>query len=176
MTHTHTHTHTSSCILEICLMMTHIYTHPYPCPRLIALHNTILFHVYRSVSLARMRCYMQIAYLFHQCATSLLSRDSRIADCTVRHPGVERPFSSLSCSVWLHIKQNIWALTNGWTLSCYGLSFWGFRGCDGFIWKYLRFIGCDGFAGGYLTCGFSGLLSLPDDLVFFVGGLIVFNA
>ena len=24
----------------------------------------------------------------------LLSRDSRIADCTVRHPGVERPFSS----------------------------------------------------------------------------------
>ena len=34
-------------------------------------------------------------YLFHQCATSLLSRDSRIADYTVRHPGVERPFSSL---------------------------------------------------------------------------------
>ena len=38
---------------------------------------------------------MQLAYLFHQCAKGLLSRDSQIADCTVRHPGVERPFSSL---------------------------------------------------------------------------------
>ena len=34
-------------------------------------------------------------YLFHQCATTLLSRDGRIADCTVRHPGAERPFSSI---------------------------------------------------------------------------------
>ena len=41
-----------------------------------------------------MRRYTQLAYLFHQCATSLLSRDSCIADCTVRHPGVELPFSS----------------------------------------------------------------------------------
>ena len=32
------YTHTSSCVLEICLMMTHTYTLPYP--RLIALHNT----------------------------------------------------------------------------------------------------------------------------------------
>ena len=90
---THTHTHTSSYELEICLMMTHKYTHPYP--RLVALHNTFLFHVYRNISLARMRRYTQLAYLFHQCAMSLLSRDSRIADCTVRYPGVERPFSSL---------------------------------------------------------------------------------
>ena len=74
-------------------MMTHTYTRPYP--RLIALHNIYFSHVYRSVSLARMRRYTQLAHLFHQCATSLLSRDSRIADCTVRHPGVERPFSSL---------------------------------------------------------------------------------
>ena len=37
----------------------------------------------------------QLAYLFHQCAMSLLSRDSRIADCTVIHPGVERQFSIL---------------------------------------------------------------------------------
>ena len=41
-----------------------------------------------------MRCYMQLAYLFHLYAKSLLSTDGRIADCTVRHPGVERPFSS----------------------------------------------------------------------------------
>ena len=38
---------------------------------------------------------MQLAYLFHQRAKSLLSRDSRMADCTVRYPGVERSFSSL---------------------------------------------------------------------------------
>ena len=70
-------------------------THPYPCPRLIACTHIFVLHVYRSVSLERMRRYMQLAYLFHQCAKSLLSRDSRIADCTVRHPGVERPFSSM---------------------------------------------------------------------------------
>ena len=41
-----------------------------------------------------MRRYMQLAYLFHQRVKSLLSTDSRIADCTWRHPGVEHPFSS----------------------------------------------------------------------------------
>ena len=35
-----------------------------------------------------------LVYLFHQYAKSLLSADGRIADCTVRHPGVERLFSS----------------------------------------------------------------------------------
>ena len=65
-------------------------------PTLDCLHRLIfLLHVYRSVSLACMRRYMQLAYLFHQCAKSLLSRDGRIADCTVRHPGVERPFYSI---------------------------------------------------------------------------------
>ena len=59
------------------------------------LHRHIfLFHVYRSVCLARMLRYMQLAYFFHMCAKSLLSRDDRIADCTVGHPGVELPFSS----------------------------------------------------------------------------------
>ena len=53
-----------------------------------------LLHVYRSVSLAHMWRYMQLAYLFHQYAKSLLITDGRIADCTVRHPGVERLFSS----------------------------------------------------------------------------------
>ena len=67
-----------------------------PMPTLDCLHRHIfLLHVYRSVSLARMRRYMQLAYLFHQRAKSLLSRDSHIADCTVRHLGVKRPFSSL---------------------------------------------------------------------------------
>ena len=64
-------------------------------PTLDCLHKHIfLLYVYSSVSLARMRRYTQLAYLFHQCAKSLLSRDCRIAGCTVRHLGVERPFSS----------------------------------------------------------------------------------
>ena len=56
--------------------------------------HIFLLHVYKSVSLARMRRYMQLAYLLHRCAKSFLSRDRLIADCSVRHPGVERPFSS----------------------------------------------------------------------------------
>ena len=75
-------------------MMTHIHT-PIPMSTLHCLHRHIfLFNVYRSVSLALMRHYMQLAYLFHQYAKSLLSAGSPIADCTVRHLGVERPFSS----------------------------------------------------------------------------------
>ena len=35
-------------------------------------------------------------YLFHQCATSLLSKDGHITDSIVRHPDMERPFSSLN--------------------------------------------------------------------------------
>ena len=74
-------------------MMTHIHT---PISTLHCSHRRIFFlHVYRSVSLALMRRYMQLAYLFHQYAKSLLSTDGRIADCTVRHSGVERPFSSI---------------------------------------------------------------------------------
>ena len=71
-------------------MMTHTHT---LMPDVLHKH-IFLFHVYRTVSLARMRRYTQLAYLFHQCAMSILSRDSRIADCTVRHQGVERQFSS----------------------------------------------------------------------------------
>ena len=69
---------------------THIHT---PISTLHCLHRHIFFlYVYRSISLAR----MQSAYLFHQYAKSLLSTDGRIADCTVRHPGVKRPFSSMT--------------------------------------------------------------------------------
>ena len=98
------------------LTLTHHFTHtqvtvywrfgwwwhtPIPMPTLDCLHRHIfLLHVYRSISLARMRSYMQLAYLFHQCAKSFLSGDSRIADCTVRHPGVERQFSSLYTFVY----------------------------------------------------------------------------
>ena len=74
-----THIHTPISVLSIDCLYRHIF----------------ILHVYRSVSFARMRRYTQLAYLFHQCPTSLLSRDGRIADCAVRHPGVQRPFSSL---------------------------------------------------------------------------------
>ena len=91
-THAHIHTHTNSCLLEIWLMMIHTYRHPYPYSRFIACTDT--YFSFRRVSLARMRRYMQLAYLFHQYAKSLLSTDGRTADCTVRHPGVELLFSS----------------------------------------------------------------------------------
>ena len=58
--------------------------------------HLFLVQAYRSVFLARLRRYTKLPHLFHQCATSLVSRDSRIADCTVRHLGVERPFFSIS--------------------------------------------------------------------------------
>ena len=57
--------------------------------------GAFLFHAYRSVSISRMQRYMQLAYLFRHCRTSLLSRDGRIVDCTMRQPSVQRPFSSV---------------------------------------------------------------------------------
>ena len=87
----------------LCAWITHIHT-PISTFGCVAKH-IFLFHVYRSVSLARMRRDTKLAYLFHQCATSLLSRDSRIADCTVRHPGVERLFSSYIYEIVYLCKQ-----------------------------------------------------------------------
>ena len=73
---------------------THIHT-PILMLALDCLHKRIfLLLVYRSVSLVHMRRYTQLTYLFHQWATSLLSRDGGIADCPVKYPGVERPSSS----------------------------------------------------------------------------------
>ena len=42
-------------------------------------------HAYRRIYLTRVQRVTQLAYLFHQCGTNFLSRDCRIADCTVRH-------------------------------------------------------------------------------------------
>ena len=90
----HTHTHTQVAVYWRVGWWWHTLI---PMPTLDCLHRHIfLLHVYRSVALARMRRYMQLAYLFHQYAKSLLSTDGRIVDCTVNHPGVERPFSSSS--------------------------------------------------------------------------------
>ena len=96
---THTHANTSSCVMEICLIMTHIHT-PIPILTLDCLHKHIcLHHVYRSVFPARNRRYTQSALhatgaLISPVCDESLSRDGRTADCTARHPGVERPFSS----------------------------------------------------------------------------------
>ena len=55
-----------------------------------------------------MRRYTQLAYLFHQCATSLLSRDSRVADYTV-----ERPFSSSSfCCAASRVQLANWMVVD----------------------------------------------------------------
>ena len=99
----------SSCILEICLMMTHTYIHRYP--RLIACANThasggaFFFHTCRSVFRSRMQPYTQLSYLFLQCGTNVLSRGCHIANGTVRHPGVERSFSSFN--YFKHFKHTL---------------------------------------------------------------------
>ena len=54
----HTHTHTSSCVEEICLMMTHTYAHPYSYPRLTALHTTYFFFMFTG------------AFLLHACGVT----------------------------------------------------------------------------------------------------------
>ena len=53
---THTRTHTSSYELEICLAMTHTYTHS--CPRLVALQNTYFSPTFTE------------AFLFHPCGVT----------------------------------------------------------------------------------------------------------
>ena len=71
----------------------HFYTPTYL--RLIVCTNThSSFTLTEGVSLTRTQHYPPLAYLFHQCGASLLSRDGRILDCIVRHPVVEHPFSS----------------------------------------------------------------------------------
>ena len=99
---------------------------PIPMPTLDYLRRHIfLLHVYRSVSLARIRRCMQLAYLFHQCAKSLLSGDSSIVDCTVRHQGVEHPFSSIIYLFKGLMKPKI-----------YTFWFWAVSICDFFIIKW----------------------------------------
>ena len=97
--YTRTHTHTSSCVLEICLMMTHTFI---PMPTLDCLHKHISPSRLQERFLCTHAALHQLAYVFHQCATSLLRRDGRSADCTVRHPGVKRPFSSY---LWLRKEE-----------------------------------------------------------------------
>ena len=89
----------------------HIHTHLclIACTSTHAHDGAFFFHTYRSVSLTRVPRYTQLAYLFHQRGKSLLSRDSRIADCTVRHLGVERPFSSLDRSFSFYVL--IWTIS-----------------------------------------------------------------
>ena len=88
-------TYTSRCVLESCLIHTHTHTHA----RLLA-QTQFLFYAYMSVSLHACSVTHNLAYLFHQYGTSLLSRDGRITDGTVRRPGEERPFSSFSYVIY----------------------------------------------------------------------------
>ena len=94
------HTHTSSCLLENGVKMTHTYKHPYPrlivCTDSHAPRGTFLFHTHRG------------AFPLYACSVTrnsrtyvtnveacLLSKDGRIANCTVRYPGVKRPLFRL---------------------------------------------------------------------------------
>ena len=77
-----------------------------PISTLDCLHKHIfLLHTYTSVSHVCIRRYTQLTYLFHQCVMSLLSSDGHIADCTLGHPGVERPLSSWNSFLPLMLKS-----------------------------------------------------------------------
>ena len=87
------HAHTQLAVYERFSWWWHTHTHTHAHAWLLA-QTYFLLHADRSISLACMRRYTQLAYLFHQCATSLLSRDGHIADCTVRYPSVKHSYSS----------------------------------------------------------------------------------
>ena len=80
---TDTHTHTPVCTPTLDCLHKHTYTSW----RVSLLQLQELF-LYTAAG------YTQFDYLFHKCRTSLLNRNCRIADCTMKHPGVERPFST----------------------------------------------------------------------------------
>ena len=100
-------TYTSNCLLKIWLKRTDTHTHTYAwllaqthihlAVHSFTLTRVFLLHACRNAKkyaiITRMQRKTQLAYLFHQCGTSLLSRDCRITDCTLRHPGAERPLS-----------------------------------------------------------------------------------
>ena len=61
-----------------------------------------------------------LAYVFHQCGTSLPSRDSHIPDCTVRHPGVDHLFSSFYLKFSFEsIVTWVYHIVSCYTLICY---------------------------------------------------------
>ena len=104
-----THTHTQVAVYWRCGWWWHT---PIPMPTLDCLHKHIfLLHVYRSFFLSRMLRYTQLGDIFHQCASSVLSRDGRIG-CTVRHRAWRCPFSSFSniyCVGSLTVSVICWA-------------------------------------------------------------------
>lgn len=93
---------------KLCFILRYTYTHLYPphwidCANTHALRGAFLFHAYRSNSLTRMQRY-QLGYLFHWGGTNLPSRDGRSAAFSVRHPGVDWPFSSIFVSLVVEKK------------------------------------------------------------------------
>ena len=76
----------------------HTYTHLYPYPLLIACTNTISpsclqGHILYTLTHAALHA---TCVIISQVWGIFLVRDVRIADCSVRHLGVERPFSSFT--------------------------------------------------------------------------------
>ena len=62
-------THTHMCTGDLFNDDTHTHTRTHITFDCVAQH-IFLYHVYRSVSLARLRRYTQLAHLFHQCDES----------------------------------------------------------------------------------------------------------
>ena len=124
-THTQARTYISGALLvntprSAFITYTHSHLGLIACTSTHIPRGAFLFHTYRSVSLTYMQCYTQLAYLFHQCGTSL-SRDGCIADCTVRHSGVECLFSCTK----IVIKSRIFSR---------------FRGCAYLVLFYIVYI------------------------------------
>ena len=95
-------THTQiSCVLDICLAMTHTCTLSYPCLRLIACVNTYLFFTFTGASPLHACGVTRNWRTYFISVRQVIIVESRIADCTVKPPGVERPFSSIS---YFHCK------------------------------------------------------------------------
>ena len=85
------HTQTSSYELETCLTMTHI--HPYP--RLVALQNTYFSFTFTGAFLLHARGVTRNWRTYFISVRRVFLLETVVLQTTVRHPGVERPFSSL---------------------------------------------------------------------------------
>ena len=112
----YTYIHTqdiTSCLLKSGVKLTDIHSHKDTYAHVWSLAQVHIYLVARwhtsgSGSRTRMRRYIKFLDSLPQCGMSLLSREGWIADCTVQHPCVERPFSSLLCFLLI---WDFWNLT-----------------------------------------------------------------
>ena len=85
---TETQTHTCTHICALLLAQTHVH-----------LGARSSFTITGAYPLQLRSVTPKLTYLFHPCGTSLLNINGCMAVCTVRHPSIQRPFSSLQIDV-----------------------------------------------------------------------------